>query len=82
MALLPDLAAAGLYAAVVFLLVLGFLVVFLETIRGSHLAVILGVDAAATLVVFAAGEIGLALVVLAVGLGFLANQAFEWSTGR
>lgn len=82
MALLPDLAAAGLYAAVLFLLVLGFLVVFVETIQARHLAVILAIDGAASVVAFAAGDAGVAVVLIAIGLAFLANHAFEWSTAR
>src|SRR2546429_9975286 len=43
MAALPDLATAGLYGVVVFLLALGFLVIFVETVPPRRLiAVLLG----------------------------------------
>jgi hypothetical protein len=82
MALLPDLAAAGLYAAVLFLLVLGFLVVFVETIEARRLALILAIDAASIVYLFAAGEGGLAVLAFGIGLAFIANHVFEWSTSR
>ena len=82
MALLPDLAAAALYAVVVFLLALGFLVVFVETLSPRRLtaclvgALILGVAFASL------GELGLGLLVAGGALAFLANHAFEWLTAR
>ena len=82
MALLPDLAAATLYALVVFLLFLGLLVVFVETIPPRLLMVII---LAATL--FAAwlawvGEAGLAFLALGAAAALVANHAFEWLTTR
>ncbi len=82
MPILPDLAVAAIYAVVVFLLALGFLVVFIETIRlrrmiaGVVVAVVLSVGLAWT------GETGVAFLVLGVGGALAANHAFEWFTIR
>jgi len=82
MPLLPDLTVAAIYAVVVFLLALGFLVVFIETIRVRRM--IAGVVAAAALSVGLAwtGETGVAFLVLGVGAALAANHAFEWFTMR
>lgn len=82
MAILPDLGAAGLYAAAAFLLVLGVLVVFVETIRSSRLVLILSACLAVAIGLVVLGETGLALIVLGVGAAFLANHVFEWLTTR
>ena len=82
MALLPDLAAAGLVAAVVFLLVLGFLVVFVEAIRRGWLALLLAGDIAVAAILSWLGEPGVSLIVAAVALALLASQVFEWLTSR
>jgi len=82
MALLPDLGTAALYALAAFLLVLGVLVVFVETVRLSRfLAVVVGSILAASGLALV-GEAGVALVLLGVGGAFLANQVFEWLTIR
>lgn len=82
MALLPDLAAAALYGAVVFLVVLGFLVVFVETIPTRRLAAaIVGVLLIAVALA-SSGEAGAALLVIGVGVALAANHAFEWLTTR
>jgi arginine exporter protein ArgO len=82
MALLPDLAAAGLYAAVVFLVTLGVLVVFVEAIRPSRaLLVILVCGVAAALLAWT-GETGVALLALGLAAAVLANHVFEWFTTR
>ncbi len=80
MPLLPDLTVAAIYAVVVFLLALGFLVVFIETIRVRRM--IAGAVAAAALSVGLAwtGETGVAFLVLGVGAALAANHAFEWFT--
>ncbi len=82
MALLPDLASAVLYGVVVFLLVLGFLVVFVETVPTRRLV-------AATVGVFliavglaSTGEAGAAFLAVGVGAALVANHAFEWLTTR
>jgi len=82
MALIPDLAAAALYALVVFLLFLGLLVVFVETIPPRLLMVII-----LAAILFAAwlawvGEAGLSFLGLAVAAALVANQAFERLTSR
>lgn len=82
MAFLPDLGAAALYAVVVFLLALGFLVVFVEAIRPSRVAGSLAADVALVLLFVWLGESGLALLVLGLGAAVLANHAFEWLTTR
>ena len=82
MALLPDVAAAALYAVVVFLLSLGFLVVFVETISPRRLMAFL-VGALVLGVAFVSvGELGLALLVAGGACAFVANQVFEWLTSR
>ncbi len=82
MALLPDLAAAALYAVVVFLLFLGLLVVFVETIPPRLVMVII-----LAAILFATGlawigEAGLAFLALGVAAALVANDAFEWLTNR
>jgi len=82
MAVLPDLAAAGLYGLVVFLVVLGFLVVFVETIPPRRLVgLLLGTSVVAILLV-SVGEAGMVLLALGFGGALIANQTFEWLTTR
>ncbi len=82
MALLPDPATAGLYAAVVFLISLGVLVVFVETVSlVRFLAVVAGCMVLA-LALIALGELGVSLLPLAVSGAFVANHVFEWLTTR
>ncbi len=82
MALLPDLGTAGLYALAAFLLVLGVLVVFVESVRPSRFLLVLIVCLVAAGGLVAVGESGVALVPLGIGGAFVANQAFEWLTMR
>lgn len=82
MAVLPDLAAAGLYGLVVFLLALGFLVVFVETIPPRRLRVLLLVAAVVAILLSVNGEAGVALLVVGFGAAFLMNELFEWLTAR
>lgn len=82
MALIPDLTSAALYAVVVFLLFLGLLVVFVETIPPRLLMVMI-----LAAILFGAwlawiGEPGLSFVALGVAAALVANQAFEWLTNR
>lgn len=82
MALLPDLAAAALYAVVVFLLSLGLLVVFVETIPPRLLMVVI-----LAVILFGAwlawvGEVGLSFLALGIAIALGANHAFEWLTAR
>lgn len=73
---------AGLYALAAFLVVLGVLVVFVETIRLTTVAVVLVADVLLALVLTVLGEFGVALVVLGFGGAVLANHVFEWLTTR
>jgi len=82
MALLPDLATAALYAAVVFLVSLGFLVVFVETVRPVRVIVALVVCALAALGLLWFVETGLAFLMVALAGAVVANQVFEWLTTR
>ncbi len=82
MALLPDLPAAALYGLVVFLLSLGFLVVFVETISNRQLAAALVGVFIVALGLVSLGEPGAALLALGVGAALIANHAFEWLTSR
>ena len=82
MAALPDLAAAGLYGVVVFLLALGLLVIFVETVPPRRLiALLLGAFLVAV-VLAGMGETGIAFLALGVGAALIANHAFEWLTTR
>src|SRR2546425_11276546 len=76
MALLPDLTAAALYALVVFLLFLGLLFVFVETIPPRLLMVII-----LAAILFAAwlgwvGEAGASILCLGLAAALLWNHAF------
>lgn len=82
MALIPDLASAALYAVVVFLLFLGLLVVFVETIPPRLLMVMILVPILVGAWLAWVGELGLSLLAVGVAAALLANQAFEWLTGR
>lgn len=82
MALLPDPASAALYGLAAFLVLLGILVVFVETVRPLRFLAALVADVALAILLVLFGELGLALVVLGVGGALLANQVFEWLTTR
>ena len=82
MAALPDLAAAGLYGVVVFLLALGLLVIFVETISPRRLIALLLGSFLVSIVLAGMGETGLAFLALGVGAALIANHAFEWLTTR
>jgi len=82
MALLPDPATAGLYAAVVFLLMLGVLVIFVETVSFPRFVAIVAGCFVVALALVLLGELGLALIPLGVGGAFIGNHAFEWLTTR
>src|SRR2546427_13285774 len=82
MALLPDLTAAALYALVVFLLFLGLLVVFVETIPPRLLMVMI-----LAAILFAAwlawvGEAGVSFLARGLTAALLAEPAFQWPTSR
>ncbi len=82
MALLPDLATAGGIALAVFLVALGVLVLFVESVprRTVVVLVLVAVVLASALVLL--GELGIAMVALAFAAAFVANDAFEWLTTR
>lgn len=82
MALLADPATAGLAATGVFLITLGVLVVFIETIAFFRFVAIVVACFVLALLLILIGETGLAFVPLAFGSAFIANQAFEWLTTR
>ena len=80
MAVLPDLAAAALYAVVVFLLALGVLVIFVETVAPRRLVAALFASMLVAVVLASMGEPGIGLLALAIGAALLANHSFEWLT--
>lgn len=77
MALLPDLATAGLYALVVFLLALGFLVIFVEVVPPRRLVAALFGSVLIAIALAGMGEVGIGFLVLAVGGALIANYTFE-----
>lgn len=82
MAFLPDLAVASLLALVVFLVALGLLVVFIESIPPARTAGFLVAATALSGGLAVLGEVGVGLVVLGLAAAVLANHAFEWLTTR
>src|SRR3989442_4419672 len=66
MPFLPDLATAALYAVVVFLLVLGFLIVFVEAVLPSQLLALLITNFVVAGIFAFAAEYGLSLFSLAL----------------
>src|SRR2546425_11609611 len=82
MALLPDLALASLYAVVVFLLVLGFLVVFVEAISMRRLLAGLVVTLVIAAGLLSNGEAGLSLLAPRGAGGVLADPAVRRPTTR
>ncbi len=82
MSLLPDLTLAGGIALAVFLLTLGVLVIFLESVPRRMVFGLLLI----TIVVVAAlslfDELGIGIILLAFAAAFLANDVFEWLTTR
>src|SRR2546421_12540701 len=82
MAALPDLAAAGLYGVVVFLLALGFLVIFVETVPPRRLIALLLGSFLVAVVLAGRGGAGVAFLGPGVGAGPLPNHAFEGLTTR
>jgi hypothetical protein len=82
MAVLPDAATAGALATAVFLLSLGLLVVFVESLRSEVVGGILIIVLVLSAVLVYLGEFGVALVLLAFGGAVIANQVFDWLTTR
>ncbi len=82
MALLPDLQAASLYALAAFLVLLGFLVVFVESMRPSRAGVLVALAIALAALLAWLGEAGLGLIVLGIGGAIVASRIFDWLTSR
>lgn len=82
MALLPDPATAGLAAVGVFLIALGVLVIFVETVRLTRFLLVVIACLALSALLTVLGEFGVALLPLGLGGAFIANQVFEWLTTR
>src|SRR5947199_7537430 len=82
MAALPDLAAAGLYGVVVFLLALGFLVIFMETVPPRRLIALLLGSFLVAVVLAGMGEKGVAYLARGSGAAIIETSAFEALTAR
>src|SRR5437763_3024704 len=76
MAALPHLAAAGLYGVVVFLLALGFLVIFVETVPPRRLIALLLGSFLVAVVLAGMGETGFAFLLLGIGADLISNYEF------
>src|SRR5438046_10046230 len=77
MAALPDLAAAGLYGVVVFLLALGFLVIFVETVPPRRLIALLLGSFLVAAVLAGMGEAGVAFLPPGTGAAVVANYTWR-----
>lgn len=82
MAILVDPSTTALATVVAFLVALGLLVVFIETISRVRLVAVLVLDIAIAGSLVAADEAGLALVTLSVAAAVLTNEVFERFTTR
>jgi len=82
MAVLSDLSVAAIAAVVVFLGSLGVLVIFVESVKGHRLVAFVAVDAVIAAAFLIAGDVGMAVVALAVAAAALTNEAFERFTLR
>src|SRR5256886_7783623 len=80
MAALPDLAAAGLYGVVVFLLALGFLVIFVETVPPRRLIAFLLGSFLVAVVLAGVGGTGSPLPAPRRRAGPPPHQALRWPT--
>src|SRR5947208_16389925 len=76
MAALPDLAAAGVYGVVVFLLALGFLVIFVETVPPRRLIALLLGSFLVPVVLAGMGEIGVGFLAPGGGVAPVADHPF------
>ncbi len=82
MPLLPDLTVAGGIALAVFLLTLGVLVIFLESVPRRIVFGLLLITIVLVAVLSLLGELGIGIILLAFAAAFLANDVFEWLTTR
>lgn len=82
MAFLPDLATAGAAALVAFLVTLGVLVVFVESVPGRTAALVFLVALVLAALLAILGESGIGLILIGFAAAFVANGVFEWLTTR
>lgn len=82
MPLLPDLTVAGGIALAVFLLTLGVLVVFLESVPRRMVFGLLLIAVVLLVVLAFLDQLSVGIIVLAFAAAFLANDVFEWLTTR
>lgn len=82
MPLLPDLTVAGGIALAAFLLTLGVLVVFVESVPRRITFGFLLIALVVVVPLAFLDEFGIGLVVLGFAAAFLANDIFEWLTTR
>ena len=82
MPFLPDLAFAGGIALAVFLVALGLLVVFTDSLDRRVAAALILVGLGVAAVSSAVGELGIALVAAGFAGAVAANALFEWLTSR
>ncbi len=82
MSLLPDLTVAGGIALAVFLLTLGVLVIFLESVPRRIVFRLLLITIVLGAVLSLFDELGIGIILLAFAAAFLANDVFEWLTTR
>ncbi len=82
MPLLPDLTVAGGIALAVFLLTLGVLVIFLESVPRRIVFGLLLITIVLVAVLSLVDELGIGIILLAFAAAFLANDVFEWLTTR
>ncbi len=82
MPLLPDLTVAGGIALAVFLLTLGVLVIFLESVPRRMVIGLLLITIVLVAVLSLFGEFGIGIILLAFAAAFRANDVFEWLTTR
>jgi hypothetical protein len=81
MALL-DPGTGALVGAVVFLLVLGVLVIFVEALRTSLVLTFVIVAVVGAALLASLGELGLGFALLGFGGAVIADHAFDWLTTR
>ncbi len=82
MAPLLALATSGAVALVAFLVTLGVLVIFVESVRGRTTALVLLVAVILAALLAVLGEAGIGLIPLGFAAAFVANAVFEWLTTR
>jgi len=81
MALLPDLGIASAIALVVFFLLLGVLVIFVENVDLKVVLGLLFILLGFTVALVAVGEAGVSLVLMAAAAAIVLDQMLEHFTG-